>query len=448
MGAVWRAEHLLLRSQVAIKLISPELAATGEGLSRFLREAQAAASLRSPHVVQILDYGVDEGTPYIAMELLDGESLGARLNRAGRLELAEVGRVFVQIGRAIARAHDAGIVHRDLKPDNVFIIRNDEEEVAKVLDFGIAKLSSRGVNGPATGATRTGALLGTPYYMSPEQVEGSSALDHRSDIWAIGVLAYECIVGQRPFDAETMGGLVLAICSKPLPIPSTRASVPPRFDDWFARACSRDLDTRFSSVREATRELKQLCEGVAVATFPHALNADAPAQPHADSVDDTDAPTEIYAPARHTPKSLITFTSSQPPKQTVTPRTTLLVAAAALVAVVGSVAWFRSKSELTALPAAASGPLAAPRAIPAATVPRAPAVEPAVANPNVVSLDALPTSEPADSARPNAAKAPLAPTPPARPSVAPVKVELDETPDDDGAALPENPYKGKKSTKP
>jgi len=122
MGQVWRAEHLLLRAEVAVKLMNPELGRSREGLSRFLREAQAAAALRSPHVVQILDYGVDRGTPYFAMELLDGESLRTRLRRVGRLNPKETSALFLQLGRAVSRAHDAGIIHRDLKPDNVFTV--------------------------------------------------------------------------------------------------------------------------------------------------------------------------------------------------------------------------------------------------------------------------------------------------------------------------------------
>lgn len=423
MGAVWRAEHLLLKSHVAIKLISPELATTSEALNRFLREAQAAASLRSAHVVQILDYGVDEGTPYIAMELLDGESLGARLERVHCIAPSETAGLLLQVGRAVARAHDAGIVHRDLKPDNVFIVRNDEDEIAKVLDFGIAKLSRRGVDGPATGATRTGALLGTPYYMSPEQIEGSAELDHRSDVWAIGVIAYECLLGQRPFDAETMGGLVLAICSKPLPVPSARGSVPPGFDDWFARACHRDLEQRFASARDATRELKQLCEGSAVIAIARAEEPD--------SADEDQ--TEIYSPAAHAPKSVLTFSSSQSktaPGISARAATALAAGALVIAATVGLIVWSRSKSALPLQPAAAAMPVAT------ATTARAPAPAPQLtAAQNIVSLEALPIAEPEQSARPSNAK-----PAPARGGVAPASVDLEEAPSEDGPVLPENPY--------
>jgi hypothetical protein len=259
MGSVWRAEHIQLRSPVAVKLIDAQIIENPEALARFMREAQSAAALRSPHVVQILDYGADRGVPYIAMELLEGESLAQRLVRLGRVPAAQTAHIMTHVGRAIGKAHEAGVVHRDLKPDNIFLCHNDDEEVAKVLDFGIAKSSSGAFGVPTGSATRTGAILGTPYYMSPEQAEGTKLVDHRTDIWALGVIAYECLVGQRPFESEALGGLLLAICTRPLPIPSQFADVPAGFDAWFAKACARELSERFQSAREAASELRQIC---------------------------------------------------------------------------------------------------------------------------------------------------------------------------------------------
>jgi eukaryotic-like serine/threonine-protein kinase len=260
MGAVWLAQHLTLRSPVAVKLIDPEVAQNPEALSRFLREAQAAAALRSPHVVQILDHGVDGGVPFIVMELLDGESLASRLERVGRLSPEETARVLTQVARAMTKAHEAGVVHRDLKPDNIFLVVNDEEEIAKVLDFGIAKSQSHGI-ASVSSATRTGSVLGTPYYMSPEQAEGAKSVDHRTDIWAMGVIACECLVGARPFDAETLGALLLAICAREMPVPSRLGPVPPGFDAWFARACARDVSQRYPSAKQAAQELRSVCTG-------------------------------------------------------------------------------------------------------------------------------------------------------------------------------------------
>ncbi|HKO89607.1 MAG TPA: serine/threonine-protein kinase, partial [Polyangiaceae bacterium] len=258
MGSVWLAEHLHLGSQVAVKLMGREVAATVVGTQRFLREARMAASLRSPNVVQILDYGVHDGTPYIAMELLEGESLAARIDRDGRFQSWErAERVLRQVARAVGRAHDAGIIHRDLKPANVFLVRDEEEELVKLLDFGIAKTTAEQLHVPGA-ETRTGEFLGSPTYSSPEQLQVSKALDHRADIWSFGVIAHECLLGEPPFVAETLVGLVLDICSNPLPIPSRRGPVPAGFDAWFARACARDVEQRFSDVREASAELRRL----------------------------------------------------------------------------------------------------------------------------------------------------------------------------------------------
>ncbi len=258
MGSVWRAEHLTLGSDVAIKLIEPTYAENQEIRARFMREAQAAAQLRSPHVVQIFDYGVDGETPFIAMELMEGESLADRLRERARLSPAETSRIVTEVARALGKAHEAGIIHRDLKPDNIFLVKNDDAEIAKVLDFGIAKKTSFGAEG--AGMTSTGAVLGTPYYMSPEQAEGLKDLDHRTDIWSLAVIAYECILGVRPFGGETLGGVFLSICTRPKPVPSLVATVPTGFDVWFEKGTARLLADRFATAREAALALREICE--------------------------------------------------------------------------------------------------------------------------------------------------------------------------------------------
>jgi serine/threonine-protein kinase len=273
MGSVWRAEHLTLGSPVAVKLIDESIAGHAEIVARFQREAQAAAAIRSPHVVQILDYGVDDGTPFLAMELLDGESLAERLDRVGRLSPADTVRVVTHVARAIAKAHEAGIVHRDLKPDNVFLVRNDDEELAKVLDFGIAKTQKQL---PVGKGTQTGAMIGTPFYMSPEQAEGKKAVDARTDLWALGVIAFECLCGARPFGGESLGEIVLQICARPIPVPSEVADVPPGFDAWFARATEREAAARFQSAKELADALREAIGGD-VAASPRGSFSDAAA---------------------------------------------------------------------------------------------------------------------------------------------------------------------------
>jgi serine/threonine-protein kinase len=237
--------------------MDPAIGATPEGAERFRREAHAAASLRSTHVVQVLDYGVDEGTPYLVMELLHGESLTDCLEREGRLSLARTLEVMTQVGRAISRAHGAGIVHRDLKPDNIYLVREDDQDVVKVLDFGIAKTS-----GLALGdlKTQTGMIMGTPHYMSPEQAEGKRTVDHRTDLWAMAVITCECITGTRPFRGETWGELFLNVCARPIPLPSTLSSVPRGFDEWFVKATNRDPEQRYQSANELLAALRELVE--------------------------------------------------------------------------------------------------------------------------------------------------------------------------------------------
>jgi serine/threonine-protein kinase len=250
MGSVWKAEHLALDTHVAIKLIDPDVARFELNLGRFLREAKTLASLRSPHVVQVLDFGSDAEMPYLVMELLHGQTLGRRLLARGRLDVAETGHILSEVCSAITLVHEQGLIHRDLKPDNIFLCEVGERRVAKIVDFGIAK-SFRG-NIAASMKTRTGHMLGTPSYMSPEQCRGLKDIDHRADLWALGVIAYECLLGRVPFEGEVLGDLLLRICMDPLPVPSQQpgSSVSREFDAWFARAVSRDRAARFQSAEE------------------------------------------------------------------------------------------------------------------------------------------------------------------------------------------------------
>jgi serine/threonine protein kinase len=257
MGTVWHARHLRLNCSIALKLIDPVVALTPHALQRFLCEARIAAALRGPHVVQILDYGVDEVTPYIAMEMLDGESLDRRLLRLGRLSCHETARVIRHVSRALSRAHGAGVVHRDLKPENIFVIPNGDATLIKVLDFGIAKANVAGLHAPATLTTREGELMGTPHFMSPEQAEGLNSVDYRADIWALGVLAFECLLGSLPFKGDNVPSVILAICRDPMPVPSETGPVPAGFDAWFARACARDPQQRFESAKQAAEEFER-----------------------------------------------------------------------------------------------------------------------------------------------------------------------------------------------
>lgn len=255
MGAVWLAEHTALRTNVVVKFIASALADNKEAHERFSREAAAAAQVKSPHVVQTFDHGVTEwGVPYIVMELLEGRDLAQHLEEHGRLPPDGVIEVISQLARALDRAHERGIVHRDIKPNNVFLCDAGGGEIfVKLLDFGIAK----GMDHPQLDSgTKTGSMIGSPFYMSPEQVLGMKNIDHRSDLWSVGVLAFEALTGVKPFDAETMGGLAIKIHSEPLPLPSAaNPSLPPSVDAWFAKACARNVDDRFTSARDLAEAL-------------------------------------------------------------------------------------------------------------------------------------------------------------------------------------------------
>ncbi len=214
MGAVWVADHLALRTQVVVKLLADDLAGSPTALARFSREAAAASQVKSPHVVQMLDYGIaQDGKPYIVMELLEGRDLGAELTRGGVLPLPRFAAIFEQAASALTRAHERGVIHRDIKPENIFLCDVGQREwFVKVLDFGIAKGSD---SQPDLPHTRTGAAVGTPFYMSPEQLAGARDLDYRCDLWALGVVAFEALTGRRAFEGDTYFAIAIAINDGP-----------------------------------------------------------------------------------------------------------------------------------------------------------------------------------------------------------------------------------------
>lgn len=222
MGAIYEARHLLTRRKVALKLMLADRLVRGaasDALRRFEREARAAGSIESRHVVSVLDTGVESSTnePYIVMELLDGEDLRTLLRRHGRLEPELVLAVASQVCQGLRRAHERGVVHRDIKAANIFLARRDGGEVeVKVLDFGIAKLRVDPLaSTDGNELTRSGSVLGSPLYMSPEQATGSREIDARSDIWSLGVVMYEALSGAPPHGQQALGAVILAICSQP-----------------------------------------------------------------------------------------------------------------------------------------------------------------------------------------------------------------------------------------
>jgi serine/threonine protein kinase len=269
MGSVWAGLHTTLGTRVAVKFIDAQHVDSAEARHRFENEARAAAALRSKHVVEVYDHGVmEDGRPFIVMEFLDGEPLDRRLDRLGRLPPRDAARIVGMVCRALSKAHAVGIVHRDLKPENVFLVWDDEDgaDVAKVVDFGIAKFTD---SNNSSSATRTGSVLGTPYYMSPEQARGLRSVDYRSDLWSVGVIAFRCMTGRLPFEGEAVGDVLVKLCTAPIPVPSELApDLPPGFDAWLVRALGREPEARFQSATELARSLATVC-GLTVPLTPN-----------------------------------------------------------------------------------------------------------------------------------------------------------------------------------
>jgi eukaryotic-like serine/threonine-protein kinase len=270
MGTVWLGEHTGLGTRVAIKFIRPQFAERPDARRRFEIEARAAASVDSKHAVKVYDYGVtDAGLPYIVMEYLEGESLSEALIRRGPLPAEESAKVIRQAARALMKAHAASIVHRDLKPDNIFLATNIDSEdpdglpyVVKVVDFGIAKMldvergGAKGLKGP----TQDGSVVGTPNFMSPEQLTVGGTPNPLSDIWSLGACTFAAFTARIPFEGEVLGDIVLKVCVEPLPSPSTfNPDVPEGLDAWFHRACQRDPTKRFQTVEEMSDSLVNVC---------------------------------------------------------------------------------------------------------------------------------------------------------------------------------------------
>ena len=256
MGAVYEIEHELTKHRRALKLLHQSMAAMPSVVERFLREASAAGRVGNPHIVETFDAGVlDTGEPYLVMELLRGVPLSSRI-AAGKMPIQEVVDLIGQAAAGVFAAHNAGIVHRDLKPDNLFITEGpDGRPFVKILDFGISKFDPQKIGGLQL--TQEGAALGTPYYMPPEQIRGEGSLDARADVYALGVILYECLAGVRPFEAETLTHLAILIhTGQPLPIAQHRADLPPGFAQLVQSAMAADRGRRTQSAGELRNQLE------------------------------------------------------------------------------------------------------------------------------------------------------------------------------------------------
>ena len=255
---MWVATHVITRAQVAIKFLRPEYANKVDVVHRFIREARAAIAVRHPNVVAIHDVlQLEDGTPAMVMDYLRGESLANKLSREHKLPVETAARLIVPALSAVAAAHALGIVHRDLKPDNLFIAADGEGASVKVLDFGIAKLTATEGDAASTGAlTKTGSVLGTPYYMSPEQAFGEKDVDYKTDVWAFGIILYECLTGRRPTEGDNLGQIFKIIATESIPAPRTLdASIPAEVDALVMLMLAKDRKARIASLADAREVL-------------------------------------------------------------------------------------------------------------------------------------------------------------------------------------------------
>jgi serine/threonine-protein kinase len=332
MGAVYEGENVRIHRRVAIKVLHPSAAANVDAVQRFEREAQAAGRIGSDHIVEVLDLGnLPEGDRFMVMEFLDGESLSQRIQGRGRLAPQEAAHLMVQLLEGLGSAHGAGIIHRDLKPDNVYLIRSKrgQADFVKILDFGISKFNKLNKDSGMS-MTRTGAVMGTPYYMSPEQAKGSKDMDHRSDVYSAGVILYEAITGQVPFNAETFNELIFKIVLETPPPPTQFVpGLDPAFSSIMQKAMAREPSDRFQSAQDFASALQGWLgtgQGVGFAPAP-AVSAPRPPMGSAPMLAQTPAP---WAQTGG-PGELPTMAAGLPAKRSAVP----VAISVALVAVLG-----------------------------------------------------------------------------------------------------------------
>jgi serine/threonine protein kinase len=252
MGVVVAAHHIRLDEKVAIKFLLPEVLGSVEHMARFEREARAAVKIKSEHVARVTDVGtLENGAPYIVMEYLEGVDLAAWVQQRGPLAVEQAVEFVLQASEAVADAHGLGIVHRDLKPANLFCIRGSDNLLSiKVLDFGISKMTG-GAAGPDMGMTKTTAVMGSPFYMSPEQMRSAKDVDARTDIWAMGVILYELLTGTAPFTGDTLPEVCVKIATEPpLPLPSLRPDVPDGIEEVILKCLEKDRNKRYRDLAE------------------------------------------------------------------------------------------------------------------------------------------------------------------------------------------------------
>jgi serine/threonine-protein kinase len=426
MGVVFAARHTTLNGQFALKFLSREGLANSQSIGRFYREAQAAAKLKSEHAVRVFDVGTHaNGLPYIVMEYLEGGDLGRLLRNGGQLPITEAVDYIRQTCAAIADAHKAGIIHRDIKPSNLFCVpREDQSLMIKVLDFGISKVTDALPNDE--GVTVTGNFIGSPSYMSPEQMKAPNRVDARTDIWSLGVVLYECVTGKLPFPASTFPEICLRVAQDPPIAPRTyRPDLPVRLEAIILRCLEKDREKRFPSAQALSEALEEFGE-------PKPVRASESSEHAASRVKALGNFTPVPRSATRTASFSLTQPSWVKTASAVVARRRPLVLALAaaavtvIIAVVGGVLWYQNgklRTEVSAavgsqVPTAASSPApAASIALPPPTVLTA-AVEPPAAPSAKANPPASPSMRPAPapvSKRPVSEAPAAAPAPASKP---------------------------------
>ncbi|MFO0557995.1 MAG: serine/threonine-protein kinase [Polyangiales bacterium] len=360
MGTVYEGQQIALRRRVAIKTLNPELARSKDLHARFVREGELAARIRHPNVIEVIDVGEHEATPFLVLEFLEGEDLSQRLGRLGRLSVNECADLLLPVCAAIATAHEMGVVHRDLKPENIFLLTPARGPVIpKVVDFGISKLVDGATRTPSNiKLTAEGAILGTPLYLAPEVAGGAQQLDAKSDQYTFGVILYECVTGRRPFNASNLADLVgqilLGRCERPGALVE---GLDPDFEAVIVRAMSKEKSARFSSMWALGRALLPFAsERVRSSLSEQFLGGDS-VQSQRPPPNVAPQRTPVSTP-RRTPDTLAETALDTPvrTRPATRPTTTVVTAAAiAFCVVLGAVA-MRSRLASTATIDGAAGP--------------------------------------------------------------------------------------------